>query len=126
MSAINLELPYPISTNRYWRTFRGRPVVSAEAKAYKRETAARIREAGHRAPFEGSVAVCLAIAPKARLRPSKRPERCIDIDNALKVALDALQGLAFENDAQVARLSIERITAVPNGALFVRVEELSQ
>ena len=32
-------LPYPISTNRYWRTFRGMTVVSEEAKAYKKQVA---------------------------------------------------------------------------------------
>lgn len=126
MSAINVELPYPVSCNRYWRSFRGRPVVSAEAKEYKREAAARMRQAGVSSPFRGRVVVHLSLAPKARLRPSQRPERCVDVDNALKVALDALQGLAFENDAQVAKLSIERISAVPNGALFVRIEELCQ
>ena len=30
-----LRLSYPVSANRYWRTFRGRTIRSSEADAYK-------------------------------------------------------------------------------------------
>ena len=34
-----LEFPYPISANRYWRTFRGMTVRSKEAQDYKESAA---------------------------------------------------------------------------------------
>ena len=41
-----LNLPYPISTNRYWRVFRNRTVLSSEAKAYKAQVAAIAKQSG--------------------------------------------------------------------------------
>lgn len=39
MTAHHLRLSYPVSANRYWRTFKNRVVRSAEANAYRREVA---------------------------------------------------------------------------------------
>jgi crossover junction endodeoxyribonuclease RusA len=50
-----IQLPYPPSLNRYWRTFRNRTVVSAEGLAYKREVAALARQAGLQGVFAGGV-----------------------------------------------------------------------
>lgn len=43
---MTITLPMPVSANRYWRTFRGRMVVSAEAKAYKEQAGWLARAAG--------------------------------------------------------------------------------
>ena len=48
--------------------------------------------------------------------------RRIDIDNAQKVALDALQGVAFENDRQVTSLTIELGEPISGGGLSVTIE----
>jgi crossover junction endodeoxyribonuclease RusA len=47
--------------------------------------------------------------------------RRIDIDNAQKVAIDALQGVAYENDRQITSLSICLGSALENGGLSVCV-----
>jgi crossover junction endodeoxyribonuclease RusA len=47
--------------------------------------------------------------------------RCIDLDNGLKVAVDALQGVAYANDSQLVGISIRRGEPVPGGALVVSV-----
>ena len=38
------------------------------------------------------------------VRPTKRP----DIDNIAKICLDALNGIAYHDDSQVARLTVEK------------------
>ncbi len=93
-----LVLPYPPSTNRYWRIFRGHAVRSAEATAYKAAVhhaclAARVRS------LVGPVAL------EVRLY---RPRKAGDLDNRLKVLLDSLQGHLYADDAQVVELHAYR------------------
>ena len=96
---VRLKLPYPVSANRYWRIWRNKAVRSAEATAYKSVVRRIAQEAGVM-PSEGSVAVCLRLIPKAN-KDGSANKTVIDLDNALKVTLDALQGIAYENDKQV-------------------------
>ena len=35
--SVNAVLPYPPSVNRYWRSVKGRAILSSEARAYRRE-----------------------------------------------------------------------------------------
>lgn len=87
---MRLVLPYPPSANRYWRVYRGRAVKSPEARAYQLETAKRLKGM---VPVSGvQVAVRIDV-----YRPAKRG----DLDNSLKVVLDAIQGFAYLNDKQV-------------------------
>ncbi|EMS1813588.1 RusA family crossover junction endodeoxyribonuclease, partial [Neisseria gonorrhoeae] len=51
----------------------------------------------------------------------------IDLDNALKVALDALQGVAYHNDRQVRRIAADYAgEPVAGGGLAVEVGELDE
>lgn len=125
-----LLLPYPISTNRYWRNFRGRMVRSSAAIEYKDLVTALATEslmAMHLVP----VSVRMVLHPERPADWEKRSRkdpmwalkvRRIDIDNAQKVALDALQGVVFENDRQVTSLSIELGDPIPGGGLSVTIE----
>lgn len=135
---ITVTLPYPISANRYWRSRVIKPrsgpeivstYVSAEAKAYKQEVGWLLRAAGVRQPIAGRVAVAYTLYPH-RPQDWKTRQRklgatwddsvqCIDLDNAQKVLLDALKGLAFEDDAWVRRITAER--AEPDGEARVVV-----
>jgi crossover junction endodeoxyribonuclease RusA len=89
---VNLTLPYPPSANRYWRVFRGRVVKSDQARAYQRD-AAMVFRSSH--PATGPVMVTMNV-----YRPAKRG----DLDNSIKVLLDALKGVAFIDDKQVKRI----------------------
>lgn len=124
-----MMLPYPISANRYWRTFRGRNVRSSEAMAYKAEVQEIAAEC-MTSILEGCVSVKLVLHPvlpqDAARRAKKDPRwglsvRRIDIDNAQKVALDALQGIAYHNDRQITNLSIRLGIPVEGGGLSVSV-----
>lgn len=122
---MRLILPYPVSANRYWRIWRNKAVRSAEATAYKSVVRRIAQEAGV-VPSEGSVAVCLRLIPKANKDGSVN-KTVIDLDNALKVTLDALQGIAYHNDRQVRRIAAEYDSEpAAGGGLAVEIEELEE
>ena len=129
---ITVTLPYPISANRYWRTRVIKPkagpaivstYVSPEAKAYKEQVGWLLRAAGVRKPVEGRVAIAYTLYPhrpqdwQARQRKLGAAwddtVQCLDLDNAQKVLLDSLKGIAFEDDAWVRRIEARR--AEPDG-----------
>lgn len=111
---MRLVLPYPVSANRYWRTVvnrkteRAMTFVSKEAEAFKEECAWRAKEQGCRAPIEGLVELRIRLVPKNGV--------CMDLDNALKVTIDALKGIVYADDSQVYRIEAERVDADPTGA----------
>lgn len=87
-------------------------------------------------PLEGPVAVTLKAfypipqsAPKAKrakmLSGALRPQVKPDIDNVVKIALDALNGLAYLDDKQVVRLQASKHYVEGSGALYLRVEEVT-
>ncbi len=139
---IILHLPYPISSNLYWRSFvpkghkRALVVLSAEARAYKAEVHWIVLvETKLRRPLQGKVALHIVlhpIAPKdAAARARKAPEtwtetvRCIDLDNALKVTIDCLKGVVIEDDKWVYRIVAERGEPVERGAVVVTVTPMA-
>jgi crossover junction endodeoxyribonuclease RusA len=92
----DLVLPYPPSANRFYRNVRGRMVMSAEGRAYKK----RVAEMGGGVELEeGDVCLWLDFY---------RPRKSGDLDNRLKVVLDALQGIAYANDRQVVEIHARR------------------
>jgi crossover junction endodeoxyribonuclease RusA len=135
-AVIEVLLPYPVSTNVYYRSIvlRGRPVtlVSKEARVYKQTAGWMAREAGIRAPISGWVTLDLTLHPIEPQDVSARVRkigpgwhmfvRCIDLDNALKVSLDALQGVAYADDAQIVDIRIRRGLPIPGGGLTVRID----
>lgn len=122
---VTIRLTYPPSLNRYLRTFRGRQVRSAEANRYKFEAAYRAKQSGMEL-LSGKVAVYVNLHPKTRKKESKSNIRCIDLDNCCKVALDALQGIAYEDDRQVELMVLKRCEPVQGGALVLSVGRLEE
>jgi crossover junction endodeoxyribonuclease RusA len=112
MTAITVTLPYPISANRYWRSFplNGRTMTAptSEAKAYKRDVAWLLKSAGIRKPIDGRVHVHIDLYPKRPLDWQARMRKfgaawddtvqCLDVDNARKVLYDSLKGIAIVDD----------------------------
>lgn len=116
-----LRLSYPVSANRYWRTFRGRTIRSSEADAYKAAARAVAEQFGV-VEIQGPVSVSIALLPKLTKRGLASLTR-MDLDNCIKVTLDALNGIAYFDDAQVVNLSARIGPAVEGGGLDVCVEE---
>lgn len=111
-----IELPYPPSANRYWRSIgRGRVLVSEEGRRFRSLVAAEwLAHPERHPPLEGRVGVRLAIyVPDNRRR---------DVDNVLKPTLDALTHAGvWVDDSQVDDLHIRRGHLVEGGALVVEV-----
>lgn len=132
---IRVTIPYPVSSNRYWRSFvprghqRAIVVLSDEAKAFKARVRHEARSAGINTPIAGRVAVSIRLYPQrpqdAARRAAKNPTtwdddvRSIDLDNAAKVLIDALKDVAFGDDRMVWRLDLERME--PDGAARAEV-----
>lgn len=133
MNTITVTLPPPVSANVYWRTRvvknMAMTYVSAEAKAFKAQVLALLRAAGVTEPFPGRVAVALKMYPHRPLDWQKRQKklgaawddgvRSIDLDNSIKVTLDAMKGVAFVDDVWVRQIAAERME--PDGEARVVV-----
>lgn len=96
--AVTVVFPYPPSANAYWRHNRGRTHVSDEARKYRNAVKLMALAAGWR-PQEGECSVVVDVY---------RPQRRGDLDNTLKVLLDALRGAAYRDDSQVKTISASR------------------
>jgi crossover junction endodeoxyribonuclease RusA len=131
-SVINLVLPYPTSANRYWRPVKvGKHVAivpTKEAKAYRQAVGWQARAAGVKL-ITGRVSVEIELYPHRPQDWQKRQRergdawddtvQCLDLDNANKVLLDALKGVAFDDDKWVRSLSSRRMEPDAKGARVV-------
>ena len=121
---VTLVLPYPVSANRYWRTYQPKghrvpvTVVSREAKKYKLTVQKMALEAGIGSPVEGRIAVSYTLYPRRPKDWFKRMTRDplhwddsvqgIDLDNAQKVMFDAMKGVVFVDDDMIFRINGQR------------------
>jgi len=137
---ITLTIPYPVSANRYWRSFvprghkRAIVVLSDEAKSYKSEVGWIAKSAGIPAPLSGRVAMTIKLYPGMPQDAAKRMKklgdgwddgvRSIDLDNALKVLIDSLKGIAYADDKQVWRIAAERMEPDGQARAVVTVEPI--
>lgn len=131
---IRLTLPYPISANRYWRSYtigkRSVVAISREAEDYKERVNLLCWQAGVREPIVGRVAIMVRLYPHRPQDWQRRQRKlgpawddgvqCLDLDNANKVLLDSLKGVAIEDDKWVRRIVAERME--PDGEARVEVE----
>lgn len=115
LSTISLVLPYPPSSNVYWRNWRGRMVVSGEARAYRNAVGLECRSKNV-TPLDGTVRLVLHVY---------RPRKAGDLSNRIKVVEDALQGYAFNNDSQVVAIVATRATDKHNPRVEVHVDPAS-
>jgi crossover junction endodeoxyribonuclease RusA len=105
-----LSLPYPPSANAYWRSVKGRVLVSREGREYKKRVAELARQY---LPLVGPV--------KVRLRVH-RPRATGDLDNVLKVLFDALKLILWLDDDQVVTIHATRLEERAGGLVDVEAE----
>lgn len=98
--ALDMTMPFPPSVNTYWRTFRGRMLISKRGRDYCASVVAQSIVAGR--PTVGTDAVTVYI--RAYMPDAKRR----DVDNLLKCPLDALAHAGvYLDDSQIRKLTIE-------------------
>jgi Holliday junction resolvase RusA-like endonuclease len=89
-------------------------VKSPEAREYQRKVALLWRsQMGRIEPLKGDVSVMLSV-----YRPAKRG----DLDNQIKVMLDALKGYAYVDDSQVVHLEATRFDDKANPRAVVTID----
>lgn len=101
-------IPVSPSANRWHRTVNGRPILSLAAREYVKTL----------------TTIVLAQRVPKIAKPTDvtvhilwyRAQRAGDVDKRGAVALDALQGLAFDSDSQIRRYTIERNDSDPKHA----------
>lgn len=137
MSMISFTVPGEPQGKLRARTGRGRHYTPEKTVAYEGliALAAQVAMAG-RAPFDGPVSLSFTATYSIPSRVSKAkraammngsilPTKKPDIDNVLKAIGDGLNGVAFKDDVQIARLGkVEKIYGLTPG-LSVSVEPIN-
>lgn len=115
-NGVTLTLPWPPSVNKYWRTFQGRMIISAEGRSYRKAVADQVliqRGAKH---YAGKLCVVIEA-----FRPDNRRR---DLDNLLKAVLDGCTHAGvWEDDSNIVDLRIYWADTV-GGMLKVKVSEV--
>lgn len=121
MGAMHLTLPYPPSTNTYYRhvAINGRPrtLISAKGREYRDTVAyACVLQGVNGTQLSGRLAVTM------RMQPPDRRRR--DLDNTLKGLQDALTHAGvWGDDCQIDRLVVIREAPITGGAVILTIEE---
>jgi Holliday junction resolvase RusA-like endonuclease len=111
---MKITLDYPPSSNRYWRVAQNRIYRSADAIDYIQHVALLCNRAGVQ-PMQGDVRVTLHF-----YRPAKRG----DLDNRVKILLDAMRFHVYADDSQVAEIHATRHEDKTNPRVEIEVTPL--
>lgn len=118
---MRLVLPYPVSANRYWRSYvpkgwtRAVVALSPEAKDYKRTVGYLAKQQGCHQPTKKPIEMRLTLIPKNGI--------VMDLGNCEKILGDALQGIAYDNDKQIRRMVKEYGEPDGKGGVIVELLE---
>lgn len=109
------ELPWPPSINGYWRSFKGRQIISAKGRGYRTDVDKILESYGLKGEMVSKkLTVHIVLNPPTLRR--------YDIDNFCKAIFDALSHSKFwVDDEQVYRLSIKKGVKTKGGNVQVRV-----
>ncbi len=77
-------------------------IPNSAAHRYKQAVYLLAHKAGLK-PLGGAVELHIAIVPKAK-KNGEASEKLFDLDNGLKVLIDAVQGTAYHNDRQIRKI----------------------
>lgn len=118
---MHLALPYPPSLNSLYVPYRGRMIISKEARKYHANMAKILGQLGHPGTTEEFLEADVWVCP-----PDRRQR---DVDNVLKCLFDALQRCeVYKNDSQVKRVSELTMDywPFPDGAVIVKLVEVDR
>ena len=109
-----LTLPYPPSMNRIWRSSKTGIYNDSKASAYQTTVKTLAMVAGCSKPMAGPIRLWVSLHP-----PGKKS---IDLDNSMKAAIDALNGMAWLDDSQLVEIMARKAEPVEGGKLIVEWE----
>lgn len=115
---VTVVLPWPPSVNSYWRSYRGRNILSKRGRLYKEAAGRAVLAAGANKHLSGRLRVKLTAYPPDRRRR--------DIDNLNKSVLDSMQAAGvYLDDSQIDELTITRAGIEKGGVVVATVETIS-
>jgi len=107
----HFRLDYPPSVNTYWRSWRGRVVLSAKGREYQ---SAAVGVTDVTFDSEDRLAVSMELTMPDRRRR--------DVDGVFKAVLDAIGHAGiYDDDSQIDFLSIKRLGVEPPGCVDVTI-----
>ena len=89
----------PISVNAAYRTWRGRVLISAKGREFKKIICQKLTEL-NLTKIEGKIEMSIIYYFK--------DNRCRDIDNYQKVLIDCMKDILFEDDKMIYKLNLEK------------------
>ena len=110
---LTLNFPYPPSVNAYWLQSGKRRYISKRGVEFKKA----VKEICQDLPSFNDRALSIEIV----LFP--RDKRLLDIDNCCKAILDSMNGIMYDDDQQVWKLSVERGPKIKGGGCQVTISE---
>ena len=107
------QFPYPPSVNAYWLQSGKRRYISKRGVEFKKAVHEILGVIKGFA--DQPVEVSIILFP--------RDKRLLDIDNCCKAILDSMNGIMFDDDQQVWRLTVERGEKIKGGGCQVTISE---
>lgn len=107
-------LPYPPSVNHYLNHSMRGMYRTVEANAYRETVGWMLRAKGVN-PLHNKLIVTIR---------AFRPRKAGDIDGILKVSLDAMNKLAYDDDKQIVELHVYRDDDKKNPRLEIEIQEI--
>ena len=116
---MQIVLPWPPSVNGYWRSYRGRQILSQKARAYRKSAMRHVLACKANKHLTGRLAVDIALYPPNRMK--------IDIDNRIKALLDVMEHAGvYQDDSQIDKLTVERREIEKHGAAVVKIKTIKE
>jgi crossover junction endodeoxyribonuclease RusA len=111
---VTFQFPYPPSVNAYWLQSGKRRYISKRGVEFKKAVHEICKQSE---TFFGNkyVEVSIILFP--------RDKRLLDIDNCCKAILDSMNGIMFDDDQQVWKLTVERGEKIKGGGCQVTIQE---
>ena len=114
-----IVLPWCPSVNSYWRTVKGRTMISKKGRLYK--------QAAARAVLAAKANKFLACRLRVRLVAYPPDRRRRDIDNLCKSVLDSMQAAGvYLDDSQIDELTIIRASVEKGGVIVAEIEPINK
>lgn len=111
-----LIVPVPPSANRWWRRAGTHMHKSDEARAYQQQVALRAKSLGI-CPIRRPSLVAISLI-------WYRERKAGDLDKRVGILLDALQGTAYESDAQIIEIHAKRVDGTAEPRVEVTIYEV--